>query len=96
MVTRSSWLADSWRRAWWRGQGEQVLVLTFWPQHYWRGQEYYSDGQRYRITRYARAAAQGYYEVWGKRVRLSNARRICTGPGILDLSGCPRGSSSYR
>ncbi len=47
------------------GKSEQLLVTTFWPNDYALHSEQWIAGRPYRITRYARAADQRFFEIWG-------------------------------
>ncbi len=56
------------RRVWWRMQGEQPLITTFWPHDYRRGTMVVLDGHTYRITRCVHAQEYRFFEVWGRAV----------------------------
>ena len=57
------------RRVWWRVQGEQPLITTFWPKDYPRGTYIVIAGRTYCITRYVRAQEERFFEVRGRAVR---------------------------
>ena len=56
------------RRLWWRRQGEQIVLIVFWPRYYQRGKVYEINDRFYRITRYFHASEYRFYEVWGREV----------------------------
>jgi hypothetical protein len=68
-------LSELVRRFWWRSQGEQAVLIVFWPRDYQRGKVYEIDGRFYRITRYFHASDYRFYEVWGREVD-------CKPPGL--------------
>jgi hypothetical protein len=56
------------RRAWWRRQGEQHLVDTWWPTDYPIGVALWHHGQQYLITQYDRTPDARLFSVWAKPV----------------------------
>jgi hypothetical protein len=61
-------IRTAWRRAFWRRQGEQHLVDTFWPSDYPIGTSLWHHGQQYLITRYDCTPDARLFSVWAKPV----------------------------
>jgi len=78
MITWLGALVKRSRGEWWRRQGGQVLVTTFWPQDYRRGTTVRIGDQDYRISRYVRAADPRYFEVWGRAVTQTTTTMLDT------------------